>query len=154
MIVYRLICAEGHEFDGWFRDSAAYDAQAKAGAVECPECGTRSVQKALMAPNLGAGTRKRDPEPVKQPAALAKSDDMAPQEIVSRMQALGRKLRAHVETNFDYVGDKFAEEARKIHNGEADERGIYGEAKGSEVKELVEEGIAVAPLPDAPDKAN
>jgi len=136
MIKYQLLCAREHEFEGWFRDSADFDAQAGDGLVECPACGSEEVRKAVMAP---AVARR------KSRSSRAMQRDI--------MQAMAR-AREYVEKNFDYVGETFPEEARKIHYGEADERGIYGEASGQDVKALVEEGVNVAPLPGAPKKTD
>jgi hypothetical protein len=139
MIRYALNCDQAHGFEAWFGSSADYDDQAARGLVECPFCGSRSVQKAIMAPAV-SGTRKSDAAP----------------EIAARMQTMmmeaAREVRAHVEANFDYVGDAFAREARAIHEGKSEERGIYGEASPAEVKALVEDGVRVAPLPPAPPK--
>jgi len=146
MILYRVVCPTGHEFDGWFRDSSSFDAQVEAGDVACPVCGATEVTKALMAPNLaksGALTPR---------ARTDAQNDLS--KAQQRMAKAVRKIRDHVETHFDYVGPRFAEEARRIHHGESKERGIYGEATGTEVKELTEEGVQVAPLPDPPEKAN
>ncbi len=146
MIVYRVVCPTGHEFDGWFRDSSSFGAQVEAGDVVCPWCGANRVTKALMAPHLARnGAVPSDTSPV-APGELA--------EAQNRVAKAVRKLRAHVETHFDYVGPRFAEEARRIHYGDAEERGIYGEATGAEVKDLHEEGVTVAPLPELPEKAN
>jgi len=139
MIRYALRCASGHEFEGWFRSSADYDAQAAGGAVECPACGTRKVEKAIMAPALARTDTGRS-----QPVAAA-----GPSGGSAEFEKLAAKLRDHVEQNFDYVGEKFPEEARAIHYGEKDERGIYGEASPDEVRALNEEGIKIAPLPGA-----
>ncbi len=133
MIVYDLKCAEGHQFEAWFRDSAAYEAQVEANDVTCPICGSAKVQKALMAPNLARG------EP-KTPAPQA--DERA----VQMRQALS-ELRNQVESNCDYVGPRFPEEARRIHYGEADPRGIYGESTAEEADALKEEGVQVHRLP-------
>lgn len=146
MIVYRVVCPEGHEFDGWFRDSSSFDAQVEAGDVACPWCGATQVSKALMAPNL-AKSRTLSP----RAGTAAKSDLSRAQKQVAKAV---RKIRDHVESHFDYVGAQFAEEARRIHHGQSEERGIYGEATGKEVKELHEEGVDVAPLPELPEKAN
>ena len=139
MIKYRLTCGDGHEFEGWFRDSADYDFQAEKGLLDCPGCGSEDVRKAVMAPAVARtdGSRKARLAAIHQ--------DMA--------KAVAR-AREYVEKNFDYVGDKFPEEARKIHYGETEERAIYGEASGKEVKELVEEGVQIAPLPGAPRKTD
>lgn len=146
MIVYRVVCPEGHEFDGWFRDSSSFDAQVEAGDVVCPFCGANRVTKALMAPHLAKSGTPSARAAAAVPGELAEAQRLAAKAV--------RKLRDHVETHFDYVGRRFAEEARRIHHGDANERGIYGEATGAEVKELHEEGVKVAPLPELPEKAN
>ena len=138
MIVYNLRCEHSHEFEGWFRDSAAFDDQAAEGKLVCPVCETRKVDKALMAPAV-AGTKKRE---VSSPAEL------------KRMRQFVTGLRKYVQDNAEYVGPKFPEEARKIHYGEAEERHIYGEATIEEAHELIEEGVDVAPLPPDVDDAN
>ncbi len=150
MIRYRLTCPDAHEFEAWFSSSAAYDKQAKAGHVTCPECGSNKVEKALMAPNV-ATSRKKE-------AARTKAKAAAKQPVASEMPAemleMMRKIRDHVRENADYVGDKFAEEARKIHYEETEARGIYGEATPDEAQALHEEGIAVHPLPLLPEDKN
>ena len=123
MILFSLRCSAGHEFEGWFRDGDSYDAQQKAGEIACPGCGDTRVEKALMAPNIA---RSRGKMPAITPA---------------QMRAALVELRRQVETNCDYVGPRFAEEARKIHYREVDPHGIYGEATNEESKELAEEGI-------------
>ena len=138
MIKYALVCAAGHEFEGWFGASADYDDQAARGLLECPVCGASEVRKQIMAPAV-AGTKAQT------------STDLNPQMREMMMQAMGA-VRSHVEENFDYVGDAFAREARAIHEGRSEERGIYGEATPTEVKALVEDGVRVAPLPPAPPK--
>jgi hypothetical protein len=135
MIRYALICEHAHAFEGWFGSSADFDDQARRGLVECPFCATRAVTKQIMAPAV-AGTKKSAP-------------DDGPAKAQMMMQAMGR-LRRHVEANFDDVGDGFAREARAIHEGRAEDRGIYGQASGQEVRELVEDGVPVAPLPPKP----
>ena len=147
MIRYDLICAEGHEFDGWFSDSAAYDRQAKRGFVECSHCGTNKVQKQLMAPGIPAKSNRK-PET---------SQAMAAGPVDPRMKAMlqmMREMRAHVEKTSENVGDKFAEEARKIHYGETEERGIFGNATMTEARDLIDEGIEVHPLPRLPEEGN
>ena len=133
MIKYSLICESDHEFEGWFRDSADFDSQAADGLLECPMCGSIEVRKAIMAPAISTPRGDRP--------SGRKS------EFLREMAAAAERARNYVEKNFDYVGDKFPEEARKIHYGETDARGIYGEASGREVKDLVEEGVSVTPLP-------
>ncbi len=147
MIRYDLICAKGHEFDGWFSDSAAYDKQAKRGFVECTHCGTNKVQKQLMAPGISAKSNRK-PEP---------SQAMVAGPVDPRMKAMlqmAREMRAHVEKSAENVGDKFAEEARKIHYGETAERGIFGNATLDQARDLIEEGIEVHALPRLPEEGN
>jgi hypothetical protein len=142
MIRYALVCVHDHEFEAWFGSSSDYDDQAARGLVECPLCGTSQVGKQIMAPAV-AGTKRRDLS-APPPEAQAKMHAMM-------MEAAG-KVRRHVEETFDYVGDRFAKEARDIHDGKSEDRGIYGEASPKEVKALVEDGIKVAPLPPPPPK--
>jgi hypothetical protein len=141
VIVYSLQCTKGHAFEGWFRDSAAYDAQAADGKLVCPLCNSRKVEKAPMAPSLPStvGERKSAPD--------------APEEL-RKMRQFVTGLRKYVQDNADYVGPRFPEEARKIHYGEADARHIYGEASPEEARELIEEGVDVAPLPPDLGDAN
>jgi hypothetical protein len=138
MIRYALACEHGHEFEGWFGSSDDYDAQSAKGLLECPVCATRAVRKQIMAPAV-AGTKK------------TAAPDLPPQMRSMVMEAMG-KVRRHVEENFDYVGDAFAAEARAIHEGRSEDRGIYGEASPAEVRKLHEDGVPVAPLPPAPPK--
>ncbi|SDD43054.1 MULTISPECIES: DUF1178 family protein [Kordiimonas] len=143
MIVFDLKCSTGHRFEAWFRSSNAYEEQQAVGLVECPHCGSNEVSKALMAPNVASkGNQKSEVASV-----AAKAGDPKLQEVVEEAQKVLAKLKNHVEANCDYVGDKFADEARKIHYGEAEERGIYGESTLQEAKELLEEGVEVMPLP-------
>jgi hypothetical protein len=139
MILYTLRCGAHHEFEAWFRDGAAYDAQVKSAEIACPECGGTDVTKALMAPRL---TRTRS----EVPAAPVPSAEPPPSELRRALQL----LRRHVEANCDYVGDRFADEARKIHKGESPSRGIYGEATDQESGKLAEEGVPVARIPWLP----
>lgn len=139
MIRYSLICERDHEFDGWFSSSDGYEAQATAGEVACPQCGSTRVSKALMAPNVAKGVVKR-------------SGGASANEMAERMSMMMLALKEHVEENCDYVGDAFAEEARRIHYGETEHRDIYGEATLDEARELIEEGVTVAPLPIRPTR--
>lgn len=135
MIRYRLICSQDHEFEAWFRDSGAYDGQVKRQQVSCPHCGDVDVAKAVMAPGI---------------ASSANSDKFAEakaHEVARRILTAVGKLRDDVEQECDYVGDQFADEARAIHYGDAEERGIYGEATDDEAHELEEEGIEFIRLP-------
>ncbi|WP_397404123.1 DUF1178 family protein [Phenylobacterium sp.] len=138
MIRYALSCDHGHDFEGWFGSSSDYDDQQGRGLVACPVCDSQAVRKQIMAPAV-TGTRRtvRDVEPARMQAMM--------------MEAAGR-IRAHVEANFDDVGDSFANEARAIHEGRSEERGIYGQATPAEVRDLVEDGVPVAPLPPEPPK--
>lgn len=139
MIKYALVCDQEHTFEGWFGQSADYDDQTARGLIECPVCGTRAVRKQIMAPAV-AGTKAN------------RSAGDAPFDMRAMMMDAMGKVRAHVEQNFDYMGDAFASEARAIHEGRSEDRGIYGEATPAEVKSLVEDGVKVAPLPPAAPK--
>ena len=139
MIKYALACGQGHPFEGWFSASNDFDDQKARDLIECPVCGNRDVVKQIMAPSI-AGTK-----------AKASAIEAPPQMRAMMMEAMGR-VRAHVEENFDYMGDRFASEARAIHEGRSEERGIYGEATPKEVRELAQDGLPVAPLPPAPLK--
>lgn len=140
MIRYALICDREHEFDGWFASSDGFDAQVAAGEVLCPHCASPKVSRALMAPNIAKGKTNAADAP--QQAALAE-----------KMSMMMLALKKHVEENCDYVGDAFAEEARRIHYGETEHRDIYGEATPDEARELIEEGVEVAPLPLTPPRS-
>lgn len=141
MIRFALVCDQDHEFDGWFRSGEDFDTQAKRGLVGCPACGSNKVHKALMAPSVKTGGKRRD-------VALAATPEQ--RAMLSKLKSLAEKVRA----NSDYVGEKFAEEARKIHFGEADARSIYGEATGEEARSLIEDGVDFLPLPTFPEDRN
>jgi len=138
MIKYQLQCDEDHAFEGWFRSSDDFDVQAGAGFIDCPVCGSSDVRKAIMAPSI-ARNGNLGVTADRNAARLA--------EIRQTMSEAATRARDYVEKNFDYVGQKFPEEARQIHYGEKKARGIYGEATGKEVKELVDEGVEISPLP-------
>ncbi len=154
MIHYQLRCSADHHFDGWFRDSAAFDAQAERGLVSCPACGDTVVNRALMAPRIKKGAAVVDasgaPDVVPAPAAPEKAGVVVPDHVRAMLQ----KLRAEVERNCDYVGPGFAEEARRIHRGESGPRegarGIYGESTPEQAEALADEGIEVARIPWVP----
>jgi len=169
MIRYALNCDRGHTFESWFKNSGAYDKQAKRGLVACPICGSGKVEKAMMAPRLGRADagEARPPAPVPAPAAQAEPIQpavtpippaAAPLAVMSPPERELRKklkeLRDHLTKNADYVGARFPEQARKIHYGESELRSIYGEATPDEAKELHEEGIEFHPLPILPDEFN
>jgi len=137
MIRYALQCDADHPFEAWFGGSSDYDAQAARGLVECPLCGSREVRKQIMAPAV-AGAKRSAPAP----ELAAKVQTM--------MMEAAKEVRAHVEANFDYVGDSFAREARAIHEGKSEKREIYGEATPAEVRALKEDGVPCAPLPSLP----
>jgi hypothetical protein len=141
MIRFSLVCERDHEFEAWFRNSDDFDTQKKRGFVTCPACNSAKVEKALMAPAVSTGRRK-------EKIALAAGEQH--KQMLQQFQELGRKLREGAEN----VGDKFAEEARKIHFGETEARGIYGEASPDEVKGLLEDGVEVLPLPPLPEERN
>ncbi|RWO39976.1 MAG: DUF1178 family protein [Mesorhizobium sp.] len=141
MIRFALICEHEHEFEGWFRSNDDFDTQKKRGFVDCPTCGSHKVQKALMAPAVSTARKQ-------ETIALAMGE--AQKQALAQLKAMAEKVRE----NADYVGDKFAEEARKIHFGESDPRGIYGEATLDEAKSLAEEGVEFMPIPVFPDDRN
>jgi len=159
LIKYSLVCAGGHAFEGWFASGAAYDAQAAMGKLECPVCGDRRVAKGVMAPAVKTSvTKKRGgSEVVLAPAQTAPQTPAhggRTHPDPQKMQQFMAGFRKYVEENADYVGSRFPEEARKIHYGETEERQIYGEATPEEAREMVEEGIDIAPLPPNPDDLN
>lgn len=135
MILYDVTCERDHVFEAWFRNAEAFETQSADGRVSCPVCGDRRVRKAPMAPAIG-GRAARGAEESRTAAAVAK-----------RLRA----VREHVESHFEHVGPRFAEEARKIHNGEAEARGIYGSATEAEARGLHDDGVPFAPLPGRRD---
>ena len=153
MIHYQLRCSQDHGFDGWFKDSAAFEKGAAAGFVDCPVCGDTKVRRNLMAPAISKGALAREraepppPEPPQAPPppAVATTGPM-PAQLLSLLQ----RMRAEVEKNCDHVGRDFAEEARRIHRGESEGRGIYGEATPDEAEALADEGIEVGQIPWVP----
>ena len=138
MILYELKCANLHQFEAWFRDGLSFDKQAKSGEVECPVCSDTSVVKAPMAPAVAISSRK----------SVHGQQDQKRANLVAKeiLKAVG-KVQKHVEENCDYVGERFAEEAKAIHYGESQDRGIYGEATDEEAVELNEENIPVYKVP-------
>lgn len=154
MILFTLKCGADHEFEGWFRDNAAYDRQHRRGLIACPECGSNKVEKALMAPRLGRSD-KGAPETAPTPAtnepqapAMPASDEAPP--TPAQVRRALQVLRRHIERNCENVGSQFAAEARRIHKGEAKSRGIYGEATQAESKALLDDGIEIAAIPWVP----
>ena len=128
MIAYQLQCRNGHGFEGWFKDSAAFDSQAADGKLACPNCNSRKVEKAVMAPAIAGKARE-----------------------LAEARAALRAMRKAVLEKAEHVGSAFPEEARKIHYGEVEERAIYGEASPDEVEALLDEGVEVLPVPPDPD---
>ncbi|WP_300062485.1 DUF1178 family protein [uncultured Roseobacter sp.] len=141
MIQYALRCDQGHDFDSWFQSASAFETLKNAGHMSCAICGSAAVEKAVMSPRVAV------PAKAETTAALRKPETEGEKAITA--------LRRHVEANSDYVGTRFAEEARSMHLGETPERAIYGEANGAEARKLIEDGIPVAALPFLPNrKAN
>lgn len=155
MIVFDLKCRKDHVFEAWFADSETYETQVAEGTVQCPMCGDKKVSKAPMAPNVAVTKGRNEGPPQQQQQqqgrpqqtnAYAHGGGPTPQQAVEAMRML-RKVREVVEKNFDHVGERFPEEARKIHYGEVEKRNIYGDASPDEARELVDEGIEVSQIP-------
>ncbi|WP_342628882.1 DUF1178 family protein [Nguyenibacter vanlangensis] len=140
MIRYQLRCGQGHEFDAWFPGSAAFDDQARRNLLSCPHCGTADVTRALMAPAV-----RTAPAPTPDPAPMPGQASIP----AAAMAAL-QKLRRHIEENCENVGDRFADEALRIHRGDADERGIYGHASDDDRHRLADEGVDIVAIPWVP----
>lgn len=161
MIRYALVCAKGHAFESWFQNSAAYDKQIKRGLVECPACGDVRVEKAIMSPRVSGAKKRanaRAPASAADAPTLATEEVKAPVAMVSPQEQEFRKklkeLREHLTKNSDYVGQKFPDEARKMHYGDIEHRSIFGEASLQDAKEMHDEGIEFHPLPVLPDERN
>jgi len=154
MIKYALRCARGHAFESWFQSSGAYDSQRRRKLVTCPVCDSAEVEKALMAPQVGRGNRRKDAEPA--PQAETPLPPQAPLMTgeAGELRAKLRELRDFVKKNADDVGERFPAEARRMHYGDIEHRAIYGKASSYEARELVEEGIDITPLPLLPDDTN
>jgi hypothetical protein len=159
MIRYDLRCEHGHAFDSWFQSSSAYDSQVKRKLVTCPVCDSAKIEKAIMAPQIVS--RKGREKPVPAPVAEAPVADSTPSESTPLLMAQERELRAklrelrdHIVKNADNVGERFPNEARKMHYGDIEHRPIYGEASPEEAKALIDEGVEVSPLPVLPDDRN
>lgn len=142
MIRYSLSCDRAHEFEGWFSQSDDFDRQKASGFLTCPSCGSAEVFKMLMAPSVSTARKKE----VQQALAVSTAQKQA----LEKLKEAVREIRSNSED----VGERFPEEARKIHYGEAEARGIIGEASPVEVQSLIEEGIEIAPLPVLPDDVN
>jgi hypothetical protein len=147
VIRYSLICDKGHTFESWFQNSKASDGQLKRGLVACPGCDSAKVSKAIMAPAISTSKRKKPAENTTQPVALLSEKEQETRKLL-------KALHEHVKKNSEHVGEEFPKLARQMHYEEIESRSIYGEAKPQEVRELLEEGVEVAPLPPLPDKGN
>jgi hypothetical protein len=159
MIRYNLHCDRGHAFESWFQSSAAYESQEKRKLVNCPVCGSAKVERAIMAPQI-VSKKGRDSAPAPAPAAAA-ATEVTPPSSTPLLMAQERELRAklkelrdHIVKNADNVGERFPNEARKMHYGDIEHRPIYGEASPNEARALIEEGVEVSPLPVLPDDRN
>jgi len=159
MIRYALACDQGHEFESWFPSSQSYDSQAGKGLVTCPVCGSAQVDKRLMAPALARAEAK--PAGDVEPAAVPTPEPSPPPQVMAllsqqeaAMRAMLRAVREHVTRSADNVGERFPEEARRMHYGDIEHRSIYGRADAAEADALREEGIEVYPLPILPDDRN
>jgi hypothetical protein len=158
MIRYNLRCDKGHAFESWFQSSSAYEAQEKRKLVNCPACGSAKVERAIMAPQI-VSKKGRDIE-APAPAAAATADATAPASTPLMMaqerelRAKLKELRDHIVKNADNVGERFPNEARKMHYGDIEHRPIYGEASPEEARSLIDEGVEVSPLPVLPDDRN
>lgn len=149
MIRYALVCDNGHEFESWFPSGEAYDGQRKTGLVSCPMCDSKNIEKQIMAPSVAR--TDFDSVPVEQPAAR-------PVTLLSekerQVRAALKTLHRHLMENAENVGERFPEEARRMHDGETETRSIYGKASMKETRALIEEGIDIVPLPSLPDEQN
>jgi hypothetical protein len=161
MIRYNLRCERGHAFESWFQSSGAYDSQVKRKLVNCPACGSAKVEKAIMAPQIGRKKKDGAAPPPEAASTEAPSTEVSTVPSTPLMMAQERELRAklkelrdHVTKNADNVGERFPNEARKMHYGDIEHRPIYGEASPDEARSLIDEGIEVTPLPVLPDDRN
>jgi len=164
MIRYALRCERGHTFESWFQNSSAFDAQVKRKLVSCPACDSVKIEKAIMAPRVVAKKGRQRAEPAPVPAtpapapAPAESPAATPTPLLMaqerELRAKLKELRDHIVKNADNVGERFPNEARKMHYGDIEHRPIYGEASPDEARALIEEGVEVAPLPVLPEDRN
>jgi hypothetical protein len=159
MIRYSLRCEKDHSFESWFQSSAAYDAQVRRKLVACPVCGSAKVEKAIMAPQIVSKKGREIAAPAQEPAASA--TEIAAPASTPLLMAQERELRAklkelrdHIVKNADNVGERFPNEARKMHYGDMEHRPIYGEASPDEARALIDEGVEVSPLPVLPEDRN
>ena len=156
MIRYALRCERDHTFESWFQSSSAFDQQVKRKLVTCPVCGSANIEKAIMAPQIVSKKGRKRTPPVPAQAPEAPRPDPTPLMMAQEreLRAKLKELRDHIIKNADNVGDRFANEARKMHYGEIEHRPIYGEASPDEARTLIDEGIEVSPLPVLPEDRN
>jgi hypothetical protein len=156
MIRYNLHCDRGHAFESWFQSSGAYDSQVKRKLVNCPSCGSTKVEKAIMAPQIGRKKKDRAAAPEPSTSTEVSTGNSTPLMMAqeAELRAKIKELRDHVTRNADNVGEKFPDEARKMHYGDIEHRPIYGEASPDEARSLIDEGIEVTPLPVLPGDRN
>jgi hypothetical protein len=156
MIHYALRCGDGHEFDGWFRNSQSFDEQARSGLLDCPVCASTDISRALMAPRISGRATAPAPAPQAEPAVSEKQvsvpapTEPTPPAMPDEMRAVLQRLRAEVEKRCDYVGPHFAREVRRMAEHDEPPRPIYGEATPDEAAALAEDGIEVARIPWVP----
>ena len=159
MIRYNLRCEKGHAFESWFQSSAADESQEKRKLVNCPSCGSAKVEKAIMAPQIArkdkrGGAPQPQPETASTEVATTASSTPLMMAQERELRAKLKELRDHVVKNADNVGERFPNEARKMHYGDIEHRPIYGEASPEEARSLIDEGVEVSPLPVLPDDRN
>lgn len=160
MIHYNLRCERGHAFESWFQSSSAYESQERRRLVSCPTCGSAKVERAIMAPQIVSkkGRESTEPAPAPVPAATTEVTNPASTPLLMaqerELRAKLKELRDHIVKNADNVGERFPNEARKMHYGDIEHRPIYGEASPDEARALIEEGVEVTPLPVLPNDRN
>ena len=156
MIRYTLRCERGHAFESWFQSSSAYESQEKRKLVSCPACGSAKVERAIMSPQIVGKKGRGSAEPAPAAATEVTATSPAPLMMAQdrELRAKLKELRDHVVKNADNVGERFPNEARKMHYGDIEHRPIYGEASPEEARSLIDEGVEVSPLPVLPDDRN
>ena len=158
MIRYNLRCEKGHSFESWFQSSTAYESQEKRKLVSCPACGSVKVERAIMAPQIVSkkGREAAAPMPAETPTTETTAQGSTPLLMAQELElrAKIKELRDHIVKNADNVGERFPNEARKMHYGDIEHRPIYGEASPEEARSLIDEGVEVSPLPVLPDDRN
>ncbi|MGX1103292.1 MULTISPECIES: DUF1178 family protein [Bradyrhizobium] len=156
MIRYTLRCERGHQFESWFQSSAAYESQERRHLIDCPSCGSSKIERAIMAPQV-VSKKGREPAQPAPAAAVEATGNESTSLVMAQERELRSKLkelRDHIVKNADNVGDRFPNEARKMHYGDIEHRPIYGEASPEEARALIDEGVEVSPLPTLPEDRN